>query len=705
MNDKLSLQDLIDALAQKTQITKKESDLFLRELFQLILERIYDNDQVKIKDFGTFKLTLINTRESVNVNTGEKIEIPSHYRLVFQPDKTLKELINLPFSKYESVILEEGVDPASVVFEERNDLEVQETEIDDISNNIVKKTITDQLNLINEFRQKNTKQAVIDQNLVNEAQPKKDQPKVNLVEDKPVKIVVEKEKKVQTQSFVYTYTSTPQNKTDDVITLTVPKNEFVINDKVEEPLITESNTIDKELLDQEASVIIYEGENLDLSLNNDLGNEDQLNFLDKEDVDISTDNEDLYLNEELQSIESSPEEKSEIVSTELVIDTSTQEEPIVETISSSIISLDDDPLFLEHNSLEAEEIINDTQSNDEHQSIEEKDTILEDDPERPLLPDNEELDTSSNLEDNLFNEPEFVDSDLKEEIISSPIINNKVQSKEVKYMEQPNMDIHDETQDNIFTPDSKPTLADKLKRRWPLVLIILAIVIFAIYSFIKLFDVKYDYERYMNPRNLTSADTLPLVVNENIRKTVRPDILDSDTSKDSLPKSRLTDHEVKGNTTVQKDNDVSQGTSSKADGIILDGTNASVDINDLSKTIKKENKEISKNLNFKIINKAESFVLKNGEFSNSKNNSYSNKNIVTITLESGMTLRSLASKYYGNSIYWVYIYEANRDVLSSPNRLSLNMKLVIPELLKYGIRDTKNQEAIKKAQQLEIKYL
>ena len=83
MNEKLSLQDLVDLLSKKAKITKKEADSFYRELFQLVLERIFDNDLVKIKDFGTFKLVSVSSRESVNVNTGEKIEIPSHYKLSF----------------------------------------------------------------------------------------------------------------------------------------------------------------------------------------------------------------------------------------------------------------------------------------------------------------------------------------------------------------------------------------------------------------------------------------------------------------------------------------------------------------------------------------------------------------------------------------------------------------------------------------------
>lgn len=108
MNDKLLLQDLVVLLAKKSGITQKDADKFFRELFQLILERIYENDIVKIKDLGTFKLVEISSRESVDVNTGEKIEIPAHFKMTFTPDRSLKELVNEPFAHFESVVLEDN---------------------------------------------------------------------------------------------------------------------------------------------------------------------------------------------------------------------------------------------------------------------------------------------------------------------------------------------------------------------------------------------------------------------------------------------------------------------------------------------------------------------------------------------------------------------------------------------------------------------
>jgi len=109
MSERLILQDLVDLLSEKKGITKKDAEGFLRELIALISENIESNEPVKIKDFGSFKLVKVNSRKSVDVNTGEAIEIPSHYKVSFTPDKSLRDRVNAPFAHFESVVLEDGV--------------------------------------------------------------------------------------------------------------------------------------------------------------------------------------------------------------------------------------------------------------------------------------------------------------------------------------------------------------------------------------------------------------------------------------------------------------------------------------------------------------------------------------------------------------------------------------------------------------------
>ena len=110
MNEKITLQDLINLFGEKQGMSKKDAELFVRSLFDLIEEALATEKYVKVKGFGTFKLTEVDSRESVNVNTGERIEIQGHTKVSFTPDTTMKDLINKPFAHFETVILNDGVE-------------------------------------------------------------------------------------------------------------------------------------------------------------------------------------------------------------------------------------------------------------------------------------------------------------------------------------------------------------------------------------------------------------------------------------------------------------------------------------------------------------------------------------------------------------------------------------------------------------------
>lgn len=108
MNDKLNIQNLIDFLAEKHGIDKNVADGFVKGFFALIEEGLEKDKYVKIKGLGTFKLIDVESRESINVNTGERIEIQGHTKISFTPDLALKEIINRPFSHFETVPLNEN---------------------------------------------------------------------------------------------------------------------------------------------------------------------------------------------------------------------------------------------------------------------------------------------------------------------------------------------------------------------------------------------------------------------------------------------------------------------------------------------------------------------------------------------------------------------------------------------------------------------
>ena len=109
MNEKLNIQDLIDLLAEKHGMSKKNADSFVKEFFQLIEEALEKDKYVKIKGLGAFKLIDVESRESVNVNTGERLVISGHDKMAFTPDNAMKELVNRPFADFETVMIKDGV--------------------------------------------------------------------------------------------------------------------------------------------------------------------------------------------------------------------------------------------------------------------------------------------------------------------------------------------------------------------------------------------------------------------------------------------------------------------------------------------------------------------------------------------------------------------------------------------------------------------
>lgn len=131
MNEKITLQDLINLFSEKQGMNKKDAEVFVRTMFELIEEALATEKYVKIKGFGTFKLTEVDSRESVNVNTGERIEIQGHTKISFTPDATMKDLINKPFSHFETVILNEGVELEDTPIETSEEI-VQEEIISEI---------------------------------------------------------------------------------------------------------------------------------------------------------------------------------------------------------------------------------------------------------------------------------------------------------------------------------------------------------------------------------------------------------------------------------------------------------------------------------------------------------------------------------------------------------------------------------------------
>ena len=107
---KLTIQEIAAVLVTKNGLEKREANQFASVMFALIQERLEIDQLVKVKGLGTFKIIDVEARESVSVRTGERVTISGHAKVSFIPDATMKELVNKPFSQFETVVLNDGVE-------------------------------------------------------------------------------------------------------------------------------------------------------------------------------------------------------------------------------------------------------------------------------------------------------------------------------------------------------------------------------------------------------------------------------------------------------------------------------------------------------------------------------------------------------------------------------------------------------------------
>lgn len=131
---KLNISDLCSVLVAKNGLQDAEAQSFVKMMFDIIQEGLEEDKIVKVKGLGTFKIIEVDDRESINVNTGERVLIAGHSKVTFTPDSVMKEIVNKPFSQFETVLLNDGVDfpetateePSAEVEEENEPFAVEE---------------------------------------------------------------------------------------------------------------------------------------------------------------------------------------------------------------------------------------------------------------------------------------------------------------------------------------------------------------------------------------------------------------------------------------------------------------------------------------------------------------------------------------------------------------------------------------------------
>jgi len=107
---RITIQEVARVLTEKNNLDQRAANTFATELFAIIQERLQQGETVKVKGLGTFKIIDVEARESVSVRTGERVVIDGHSKVSFVPDTTMKELVNRPFSQFETVVLNDGID-------------------------------------------------------------------------------------------------------------------------------------------------------------------------------------------------------------------------------------------------------------------------------------------------------------------------------------------------------------------------------------------------------------------------------------------------------------------------------------------------------------------------------------------------------------------------------------------------------------------
>ena len=133
---KSSIASLAKAISSKKGLTVAEAERFITKMFDVAKEGIQEDKQLKVRWLGGFKVTTIKDRESVDVNTGDRIVIEGRDKISFTPDNILKEIVNKPFAQFETVVVNDGIDFSDIdekFARMENGVEEDETPVEEAS--------------------------------------------------------------------------------------------------------------------------------------------------------------------------------------------------------------------------------------------------------------------------------------------------------------------------------------------------------------------------------------------------------------------------------------------------------------------------------------------------------------------------------------------------------------------------------------------
>ena len=214
---KTILQEIAARVAKKHNITIKSAESFVSQFFDVVKEGLDADKQVKVKGFGTFKVVTVKPRESINVRTGERVVIESHDKVNFTPDATMKELVNRPFSQFETVELKDDVD-----FEDIPHDEVPAVEEPVVEEPVTEEAVTEEPVVEEAVTEEPTEEPVVEKPVVEEAVTEEltEEPVV----EKPVVEEAVAEKPTEETKITPLVASTHEDKPEETIATDVVGN-------------------------------------------------------------------------------------------------------------------------------------------------------------------------------------------------------------------------------------------------------------------------------------------------------------------------------------------------------------------------------------------------------------------------------------------------------------------------------------------------
>ncbi len=238
MNNRYTLRDLIEKIAQASGISSRHADAFMRAFIETVVEGLERENIVKIKHVGTFKLVTVNERASIDVNTGESIQIESHKKISFTPDEHLKEVVNKPFALFQTIVVEDDVDSDALnaIGEDETEDIPEETNVETEDANVEAEEVTAATEVPTEGTANEAEEAIeISEEPINTA---------FVAEDSTEQVAEEPKEEVPTSEET-TETEEKPTATEDIQTITSHLKEEKVK-VVEKPVAIASESVEEE---------------------------------------------------------------------------------------------------------------------------------------------------------------------------------------------------------------------------------------------------------------------------------------------------------------------------------------------------------------------------------------------------------------------------------------------------------------------------